>query len=63
MVAQAAEQALVDRIAEVLDLGYGSVSSFGHMFRTNLGVSPGQYRAERVRGARVDEGRAPTEER
>jgi AraC-like DNA-binding protein len=28
-----------------VDLGYGSTSSFVYMFRSNLGVSPGRYRA------------------
>ena len=29
-----------------LDLGYGSTSRFVHMFRSNLGVSPGRYRLQ-----------------
>ena len=28
-----------------VDLGYSSTSSFAYMFRSNLGVSPGRYRA------------------
>jgi AraC-like DNA-binding protein len=43
-VERLARGATVTEVA--LDLGYSTTSSFVYMFRTNLGVSPGRYRAE-----------------
>jgi AraC-like DNA-binding protein len=39
-------------VSEVaFDLGYGTVSSFVYMFRSNMGETPGSYRARVVPGA------------
>jgi len=36
------------------DLGYSSTSSFVHMFRSNLGISPGRYRRENSQRGPLD---------